>query len=59
MLRDAIIVATQSWLASGWYQHDAKILEQTWTMPSYNAALTLLCADDGIEDEDNYWLGQW
>ena len=48
-------VSASAWFAPGRYQHDAKILEQSWTMPSYNAVLTLLWVDDDIEDEDDLW----
>ena len=44
-------VPASSWLASGQYRSDAVILEQSWSMPNYNAVLTLLWIDDDIEDD--------
>ena len=39
------------WLAPGRYKDDATILEESRSLPTYNAALTLLCIDQDIERE--------
>jgi hypothetical protein len=41
-----------TWFARGRYNRDATIYEQSWSMPSYNAVLTLLWVADDIEEDD-------
>jgi hypothetical protein len=45
-------VYASTWFAPGRYNPDAAIYEQSWTMPSYNAVLTLLWVADDIEEDD-------
>lgn len=50
-------VDASTWFAPGRYRSDARIQEQSWAMPNYNAVLTLLWIDDDIEEEDIFaWL---
>jgi hypothetical protein len=49
-------VDASAWFESGRYQSDATVVEQSWSMPQYNAVLTLLWIDDDIEDDD-FWPG--
>lgn len=43
------------WLAPREWARDARIVEQSWPMPKYNAVLTLVWADEDLEDEDADW----
>jgi hypothetical protein len=45
-------VYASTWFAPGRYNSDATIYEQSWSMPSYNAVLTLLWVADDIEEDD-------
>ena len=45
-------VYASTWFAPGQYNPDATIHEQSWSMPSYNAVLTLLWVADDIEEDD-------
>jgi Zn-dependent peptidase ImmA (M78 family) len=45
-------VNASAWFASGDYRDDARIWEQSWAMPTYNAVLTLLWVEEDIEEED-------
>ncbi len=49
-------VRASAWLAPGRYRDDATILEQSWTMPNYDAVLTLLWIDDDLEDDEDWLL---
>jgi hypothetical protein len=49
-------VRASAWFRTGHYRTDAVIVEQSWTMPQYDAVLSLLWVDDDIEDEDDGWL---
>lgn len=52
-------VPASAWFNPGRYRTDAVIVEQSWAMPQYNAALTLLWVDDDIEDGLDYEDGDW
>jgi hypothetical protein len=45
-------VYASTWFAPGRYNRDATIYEQSWSMPSHNAVLTLLWVADDIEEDD-------
>jgi len=45
-------VRASAWFRSGPYRQDATITEQSWSMPGYNAVLTLLWVDEVIDDEE-------
>lgn len=47
-------VSVSAWCAPGSYRQDATLAEQSWAIPSDNAALTLLWVDDDIEDDDSW-----
>ncbi len=51
MLRTARRVPASGWFRPGPYQPRAKIVEQSWPMPSRNAVLTLLWVDEDIQDQ--------
>lgn len=48
-------VNAEAWLAPGKYRKNARILEQSWLMPKYNAILTLLWVDDEIFETEDWW----
>jgi IrrE N-terminal-like domain len=48
-----IHVYASTWFAPGRYNRDATIYEQSWSMPSQNAVLTLLWVADDIEADDH------
>lgn len=43
-------VQAGAWFSSGRFRSDATIIEQSWLFPEYGTGLTLLRADDDIED---------
>jgi hypothetical protein len=45
-------VYASTWFAPGRYNPDVTIYEQSWSMPSHNAVLTLLWVADDIEEDD-------
>jgi IrrE N-terminal-like domain len=47
-------VYASTWFVLGRYNRDATIYEQSWSMPSQNAVLTLLWIADDIEEDDDY-----
>jgi hypothetical protein len=49
-------VRASVWFEPGRYRSDATVIEQSWTMPQYDAVLTLLWVDDDIEDDNDSWL---
>jgi hypothetical protein len=49
-------VDASAWFEPDRYRSDATVVEQSWTMPQYNAVLTLLWVDDDIEDENGFWV---
>jgi len=48
-------VPASAWFAAGAYRPEARIVEQSWAMPSYYATLTLLWVDQHLEDSPLYW----
>ncbi len=49
-------IGASAWFEPGNYRSDATVLEQSWSMPNYDAVLTLLWIDDDIERDDSQWL---
>lgn len=45
-------VKASAWFAPGSYRRNATVVEQSWPIPSQNAALTLLWVDNDLEDDD-------
>lgn len=48
-------VPASAWFTPGGYRADAHVVEQSWGMPSYNAAVTLIWIDDDIEEDVDIW----
>jgi hypothetical protein len=48
-------VGASAWFVSGRYRDNATVVEQSWSMPQYNAVLTLLWIDSDIEESDDCW----
>lgn len=48
-------VHADTWLRSGNYNRDASVQEQSWSIDSINAVLTLLWVDGDLEEEDDVW----
>lgn len=44
-----------AWFSSGEYSQDAAIQEQSWSMPAFNAVLTLLWIDEVLDEDDFDW----
>jgi Zn-dependent peptidase ImmA (M78 family) len=43
------------WFTPGKYRRDAMVVEDSISMPNYNAVLTLLWVDDSLEEDDVDW----
>ena len=49
-------VAPDVWFARGKHDAEARIVEHSWSMPSYNAVLTLLWVNEDLYDGDENFL---
>lgn len=48
-------VRASAWFSSGEYSQEAVIQEQSWSMPAFNAVLTLLWIDEDLDEDDFDW----